>query len=191
MKKISIFILSVILCVSVFCLSGCVSRHNDFYDFDLGMTVAEVKEQAKKHDGKFSNGSIGNRYTIEYVRPENFPSEELKLTMYMDDDTLDLIVGVITFTHEKDANKDKEFEDVLNYFKSVYGEGKLMDEDKYKWTDLKSKDGKNDMEVELEKKFYDESYVQKILKSDGIKNPSDFRRVVTQISFQISEKTKD
>ena len=47
------------------------------------------------------------------------------------------------------------------------------------------------MEVELEKKFYDESYVQKILKSDGIKNPSDFRRVVTQISFQISEKTKD
>lgn len=187
MKRITIFASSVILCVFVFCLSGCTSRQNDFYDFDLGMTVAEVKEQAKKHNGEISS-TVNNRYTVEYENPADFPAEKLSLSMLMDDDILDLIIGNITFIHEKDENKDKEFEDVLNYFKSLYGDGKLMDTDKYKWTGLKAKDGKEDMEVTLEKRYYDENDFEGRLKAQGIKNPSDFQRVVTQFSFMISKE---
>ena len=181
MKK-STTILTVIICILMLCSCG---RSSDFYGLNIGMTKDQIEKCVKDGGGECSK-NIENRIKIKFDNPKDFPADNLSMTAYLDEGNLDHLIGNVTYSHPSSENKDEEYKNLVDYFKKQFGEGKEIWDDKYQWTGIKTKDGKNNMKVVLEKKIYSESEYQKMLKQNGIKDPSDLHWMGTQFSFMLS-----
>lgn len=131
-------ILTIIMCVFALCSCG---GGSDFYGFNLGMTKDQFEKRVEDGGGKHSE-SIENRIKIKFDKPKDFPADALNMTAYFDEGRLELLMGNVNYSHSSSDNKDEEYKKFVDYFKKQFGEGKEISKDKYKWTGLKSKDGK-------------------------------------------------